>query len=377
MPHPWIELRALDSYTVGDIYRLFRGAALRRITRPEAMVSENSPDSPPPAPLSEHGFVAGIKAFTLWLGGSLAGITAMLYAAGYLVTRAHLNLLGLYGIVDFGNDYFIQEGAKFFLVIGYSYVLGVVLPLLAIAGLAATVLLALRLMLGRTVTRLGDKLKACFPRFGPDGMLRVAACAFLLFVFIVDADEFLAEFQVPLCVANLLYADPGSSVTTCGAAMKEKENAVKAAILNRNKDNRAALKGMFSRLVYATAKTALLTYLVWQVVRPWQRWRLWLVALPLVAVCFYGVSLLLDYAVLQRPVVYPRIKVTLAEESPFMLNSPLFLLSKTTGDFVIWDSLARKLFWVPSGSVKRVEVIGVDDLFAFRPDSRTNPEKNK
>jgi hypothetical protein len=341
------------------------------------MVSDNSADSSPPTALGKHGFVAGIKAFTLWLGGSLAGITAMLYAAGYLVTRAHLNLLGLYGIVDVGNDYFIQEGAKFFLVIGYSYVLGVVLPLLAIAGLVATALLALRLMLRNTVTRLSDKLKASFPRFGPEGMLRVAACALLLLVFLIDADEFLTEFQVPLCVANLLYPDPGQDGTTCSSAMKEKENAVKAAILNRNKDNREALQAMFSRLVYATAKTALLTYLVWQVVLPWQRWRPWLVALPLVAVCFYGVSLLLDYAVLQRPVVYPRITVTLDEASPFIRGSPLFLLSKTANDFVIWDSLARRLLWIPSGSIKRVEVIGVDDLFTYRPGSRTNPEKNK
>jgi hypothetical protein len=300
----------------------------------------------------------------------------MLYSAGYLVTRAHLNLLGLYGIVDFGNDYFIQEGAKFFLVIGYSYVLSVVLPLLAIGGVAAIVLLALNAMLRNTavVRRSSERLRAWFTRFGPDGRLRLAAFAFLFFVFLIDTDDFLTEFQVPLCVANLLYPDPGPNGATC-SAMKKKVNEVKAAILNRNEQNRAVLQDMFSHLVFATAKTALLAYLVWLVVQPLQRWRLWLAALPVVAACFYGVSLLLDYAVLLRPVVYPRIEVTLNEDSPFVLDSPLFLLNKTPSDFVIWDASAHKLLWVPSGSVKRVEVIGVDDLFAFRPGSRTGEKK--
>lgn len=38
-----------------------------------------------------------VRAFVVGLGGALAGITAILYACGYLVTRAHLSLLGLYG----------------------------------------------------------------------------------------------------------------------------------------------------------------------------------------------------------------------------------------------------------------------------------------
>ena len=88
--------------------------------------------SEPPVPLSveKSKLVAGTRAFIVWLGGALAGITAILYATGYLITRAHLSLLGLYGVVDFGNDYIVQEGAKFFLVTGYSFGRTVALPLL-------------------------------------------------------------------------------------------------------------------------------------------------------------------------------------------------------------------------------------------------------
>jgi hypothetical protein len=133
----------------------------------------------------------------------------------------------------------------------------------------------------------------------------------------------------------------------------------------------------FSTLVYATAKTALLAYLMWQVVLPWRRWRMWLVAPPLVAVCFYTVSLPLNYAVLQRPVIYPRITLTFGGESPSPIKGPLFLLSKTSSDFVIWDSSVRRLLWIPSNSVKRLEVIGVDDLFAYQQGRQADPERNK
>jgi hypothetical protein len=352
----------------------------------EAMVAEILPSLPPPGAGSIHGLVAGIKGFTLWLGGSLAGITALLYTTGYLVTRSHLNLLGLYGIVDFGHDYFIQEGAKFFRVIGYSYALSVVLPLLTIAGIAGVVLLALGFALRKAhAERLGARLKACFARFEAGDMPRVAAFAVLLFGFLLDADQFLVEFQVPLCVANLLYADSGSGDAACGPELMEKKKMLEAELLHRDAHVHrdayvaSALNDRFATLVYATAKTALLAYLMWKVVMPWRRWRLWLVAPPLVAVCFYTVSLPLDYAVLQRPVIYPRIKLTLGAESQPSApstNGPLFLLSKTASDFVIWDASVRRLVWIPSGSVKRVEVIGVGNLFA-QEDSPANRERNK
>lgn len=77
---------------------------------------------------------AGIKSFILWIGGSLAGITAVLYACGYLVTRAHMNMLGLYGFVEFDNDHFLQEGAKFLIVAGYDPAV-MTMIFLSIAGL--------------------------------------------------------------------------------------------------------------------------------------------------------------------------------------------------------------------------------------------------
>src|SRR5579862_5065714 len=55
----------------------------------------------------------GIAAFSGWLTGALAGVGAILYALGYLVTRAHLNFLGVSGLFDQSNFFFVQEGAMF------------------------------------------------------------------------------------------------------------------------------------------------------------------------------------------------------------------------------------------------------------------------
>src|SRR3546814_4103610 len=55
------------------------------------------------------GLISGLKGFMVWTGGSLAGITAVLYVCGYLITTAHIYTLGLYGLVDFSKDYFLRS----------------------------------------------------------------------------------------------------------------------------------------------------------------------------------------------------------------------------------------------------------------------------
>jgi hypothetical protein len=45
------------------------------------------------------------------------------------------------------------------------------------------------------------------------------------------------------------------------------------------------------------------------------------------------------------------------------MAGPLFLLSQTTRDFVIWDAASRTLLWIPADTVKRAELDGTYDLF--------------
>src|SRR3546814_19431331 len=57
------------------------------------------------------GLISGLKGFMVWTGGSLAGITAVLYVCGYLITTAHISTLGLYGLVAFSKAYFLPAGS--------------------------------------------------------------------------------------------------------------------------------------------------------------------------------------------------------------------------------------------------------------------------
>lgn len=328
-------------------------------------------DNPSEPPASMAGnLISGTRAFIIWLGGSLAGIGAIFYTAGYLVTRAHLSLLGLYGLVDFGNDYLFQEGAKFFLVTGYALVRNVALPLLAVFGAVIVAAAILRLLLRARARRWWRSARERVPAFGADGWPRTLAFVALFVAFLGHSEAFLGKFQQPLCIANLLYANAGDE--KCSAPMQRAADELRTALLNQDE---TLLGGAFQELLLGMALAAALAYATWRVTRPW-RWRAWCVAPPLLAAALYLILLPMDYGVLQRPINYPRIALTLDEKAAFAMRGPVFLLNKTAGDFVVWDAPSRKLFWIPAGSVKRAEVDGAYDLFdSARPANPTHGER--
>ena len=102
--------------------------------------------------LEAIGIVSGLKGFMVWIGGSLAGMTAILYVCGYLITTAHIYTLGLYGLVDFNKDYFLLEGAKYVLAIVIGLAQAVISPIsILVAAVIAPVALAAILARGPLV----------------------------------------------------------------------------------------------------------------------------------------------------------------------------------------------------------------------------------
>jgi len=69
-----------------------------------------------------------------WLAGSMAAVSALLYAAGFLAIQAHLNLLGVSRIVDVPTADFLMEGGRFFALLPLFLLAGMVLlsPLLLV-----------------------------------------------------------------------------------------------------------------------------------------------------------------------------------------------------------------------------------------------------
>lgn len=57
------------------------------------------------------------KGAITWLGGAIAGLTALCYGAGYFALHAYLALLGLDGIVPVKPDQMLLEGAEFWLTL--------------------------------------------------------------------------------------------------------------------------------------------------------------------------------------------------------------------------------------------------------------------
>lgn len=331
-------------------------------------MADNLSELPPFAPHEGPGsLVLGVKGFLVWLGGSLASITAVFYATGYLITRAHLSMLGLHGVFDFDNHGIVQEGGKFFLVVGYSTMSDVALPLLAVFGPAVLAAMVVRRLLGSRVQRWRETLRHRLPGFGAQGWMRLLAFVFLFLAFLWHAETFLLRFQYPLCIGNLLYAESGSA--PCPVSMMQGgADALKQALLGG--DDRL-LNDAFEELVFGFVLAVALAYLTWRTTLPW-RYRGWYAAPSLIAAALYLILLPMDYGVLQKPITYPRIMLTPVEGAAFPMTGPLFLLNQTTRDFVVWDASVRKLFWVPAVTVKRAELDGTYDLFA---STQTHGEK--
>lgn len=306
--------------------------------------------------------VVGIKGFLVWLGGSLAGITAIFYATGYLITRAHLSMLGLHGVLDFDNRAIVHEGGKFLLVVAYSTVSDVALPLLAVLGPVAIAVLGVRRLLGGWVPRWRERLLGRFSGAAARDGLRGMAGVTLFLAFLWHSETFLPKFQHPLCIGDLLYAQSGS--TPCpGAALQRGARPLKQALLGRDE---RLLNNAFQDLVLGFALALVLAYLTWRTTLPWRGGVLY-AAPSIIAAGLYLILLPMDYGVLQRAVSYPRIALTPEDGASFPMAGPLFLLKQTERDFIVWDASVRKLFWLPAGTVKRAELDGTYDLFDATP----------
>ena len=324
------------------------------------LMTANLAEPPETSPVANNNVLARARAFVVGLGGALAGITAILYACGYLVTRAHQSLLGLYGLVEFNNDYILQEGAKFFLVMAYSVGRDMVMPLLTVLTAVVIVLFLLGLLLRTRAQRWRDAVRNRVAPFDAGRWVRAAGFAVLFILFLLHSDLYLDKFERPLCYANLLYAEAGA--TKCTLPKELHDDGIRKALLA---SDQVVLDIEFMELVLGLAKAVVLSYLTWRVTLPW-RWRAWCVAPSFFATALYLILLPMDYGVLKRSLNYPRIALTLDDKTPFPAAGPVFLLNKSSSEFVVWGALPRKLYWVPVASVRRAEVDGAYDLFNSR-----------
>jgi hypothetical protein len=302
------------------------------------------------------GIVSGLKGFMVWIGGSLAGMTAILYVCGYLITTAHIYTLGLYGLVDFSKDYFLLEGAKFVLavVIGIAQIAINPISILAMAIIAPLALAAIF-----AKTPLTSAWRRLLDWYEPHSATAWATAArfslycTLLITSAVIAFDSLRAISFHLQISDLLY-----SVIDPGRCRPELIQVRDAFLCGRF----ASLRSAFNAQLWSAIKLIVLSCIAWNVVAKW-RWRAWLIG-PLLFVTVLLVLLLpMEFGALLKPTRYPVVRIQTGTSAPQSPVKDQFLIDRSERGFTVWDPSTRRVLWIPAGDVARMETTAVRELF--------------
>lgn len=325
------------------------------------------------APEAAPGLLSGLKGFVVWVGGAVGGITALMYGAGYLVTRAHLSMLGLYGFVEVDHEYFLQEGAKFFVVVGFKLA-RTGAPLLATGILFVLLVFLIYWRVARSA--LGRRVAAKWSALGQRqfaGVALPAAARFALFIALLlgaigYSSNAVVEVQGALCISNLLYVDQPQ--TTCGGTRSAAAEPLRAAIV---KPDREVTNRQFEMSLFDIVGALILMYAAWYFA-PLTRYRALLMSPLLMALVLFAIQLPMSYGILERSLTYPVVQLNMDPAHALSGAGPYFLLNKADGGFVVWDRGAKRVLWLPGNSVERAEIFTVENLFA--PEQTPPPKGN-
>lgn len=318
---------------------------------PAKTVKEHVAD-PPEVP----DVAKGVKNFILWLGGSLTGITALLYACGYLVTRAHLHMLGLHGLIEYKNEYFLQEGSKFLIAIANELDSSVIALAKTILTGTSLILICLAVLSVWAVRKMQTKwmLRMRFWFQGAWGKVKLPRLPAYGLLFVLSATgmhESLVGAQRALTIRSLLYEPFDPAI--CDAT------GLKAALLC----NRAGeLEGAFEFQLFYTFFVMLVSALAWRAVMPW-RHRGWLITPFLIPVAMSLMMLPMVYGALLRSQRYPVLAITSAKEPAGAVDGQIFLINLSENEFVVWNKTTRKVIWLPTTAVSHAEITGISPLF--------------
>lgn len=300
----------------------------------------------------------GIALFVGWLSGALAGIGAILYACGYLLSTAQLHLLGLSGLVNYGQERYVEEGGRFLVdVLG---LLGeILLNLLISVGFVALLVLLVLAPLGYFMRRrLGAaraRWHARLAQLRQSGRARALLFAALLALLLAGSED-PQSLNAPLQISNLLFVQEQAAAGSLSALLLSGDSV--------------RLKAIFANSLLMLLKAVVLLLLAWRVAAPW-RWRLLLSAPFVLIALLYTVLLPMLYGVLQRQIRLPVISLDTTTAWPGSGAEKLFLLNRTERDFVLWDAHARRVLWLPVGAVRSAQIRQVETLFADRTATPT------
>lgn len=305
----------------------------------------------------------GIAAFSGWLTGALAGVGAILYALGYLVTRAHLNFLGVSGLFDQSNFFFVQEGAMFLLDISVIAA-RTLLPIVVVLGVIAAVFSIVGYGIGRILAARDPDLaervngwKGAITSWHDHLRLRQVLYAGLVVLFFIHTDTYLNEFNRPLQISNVLYSDNGNLTAT--GSKDQKTIELRKALLEGDDQQTHTY---FFNLLLGEALAGLLLLVAWHLTDGW-RWQPMWVSWFVIVFIVYSASLPMVYGVLWVSAKYPIVTLNSPDASLTHDLGTLYLLSKSDTEFVVWDARGKRLLWIPKNEIKWADVKRVGNLF--------------
>lgn len=304
-----------------------------------------------------------IALFVGWLTSSLAGIGAILYSCGYLVTRAQLRSLGLFGLFEYSPEVYLQEGANFFIVLAVNSVnaSNAMLLRLAYTGIILLFFLIISLPLAIYLFRKRERLKKVIQNIrnafarrivGPPWLWRYCAYLALLLLLIFYLTSYFSEFRPALEVSNVLYSSSPEN-------QKQNYKPIRQWILAADRDN---LENHFRLLLWGTLQTVLALALTWYVT-PSSRLKIWLLSPFIVTSIMYALFLPIAYGTLVRPTRFPVVTLTSQNKVLDSVKDRLFLLNKTENEFILWDSKKKRVLWIPNDQIEAAEVNEIKLLF--------------
>jgi SAM domain (Sterile alpha motif) len=292
-------------------------------------------DAKAPAPAAVPVGLRALGGTIAWLFGATAGVGTVLYAFGYLITQANLQMLGV-ELLDLRYDpaLYARRGFEF---LQLSAMLVGQVQFWLLLGLA------LGFLSWHLIEKASRRLATKQPFRCIGGRREVWRAIAYMVLLLLLARQLKAHLWFPedLMVAGVL--------TDSAAAI----SSIRAWILSGKED---LLLERYAILVNQQVVIGLLL-LAWALNRAW-RWNALLVA-PFAVVFAISLAWLpQEYGklALSNKFLQALIRYEHPAEPTSQPALTLYLVNKTDSEFVLWDAHQRKIVWVPSRIVASAEI---------------------
>ena len=314
-------------------------------------------------------FLKGAAKFIGWLTGILAGIVAIIYSCGYLIVQTRLHLLGIDVLLPSGKEYYLHEGANFFVVTGQKmglYVLGIIsVALLAYIPWSITERSEKG---GKFLAKIRNKTSIIKQKCNGlwQGAILIVMVIMLFWPMLYNLDIFRAPLELSGLLATSMENGTVSSLSIEARAVRE--------LLITGETQR--LNGLYSFLLIHCLSAGFLVAAVMRLTSKWPHKHL--LTFPFLMVFLIYIFLLPpDFAVLHKAIAFPEVEIisTVKEVKPSRKEDKLLLLNKTDKEFILWNKNKGKALWIPIDKVAKMEIGQAKPVFKKQPKEREGGEK--